>query len=531
MITGTGIYFGSDENHKFSLLSKIAVRLDLVKLIPAGSLRLDSPGVLPDLPFDISHVIGKMDDNLVLGLDIGLKLKQKLPIPLTLNLEYAGLEAWIGNSPKNLPPRDGSYYPNSAQSKVITASTSARITPDGTISIHINLEFINTLASKRQFNYLLNCVLALNCHESNLSLRNILFGKSPAASIGLLSKIYGDLEFHQEGTALPAIPDFTKFFKISADLKNDATGISGTFSITLLLPFEVDVDIGYFQALGVSALYSTVEDLDDLAEVFGLRAYDFRIGTKTHVQRLQISMPNDDENVISIVTDLLNPSLPYLASHALAGVQIGRSQENKLVVLEYIFAPFILLQFVYRHIEFDTTTPPTFQVSPYTISREPLGLKLPVQNNGDIKFTLNSPSVSVFYGPTKRNSTKEGTLEIGSFSSQQVLAVSPGKNEIFVGFKISDKLAELFLTMGEKSFPQIYYKSPVLGGSGWFTNGLYKFVYSMTDFVKRFKYLGAAIDGFPTIGAVTLWGSNGIRGNSSSMNSTDIEALANAILA
>lgn len=108
-IRGGGLYFGSDESHKFSIFSKVSLKLDVTKLVPSASI--DPSAGLAALPFEIISVIGGMNDNLVLGFDAKLKLKQKLPVPVSLSLDYAALEAWIGNSPTNLPPRDGSNFP------------------------------------------------------------------------------------------------------------------------------------------------------------------------------------------------------------------------------------------------------------------------------------------------------------------------------------------------------------------------------------------------------------------------------------
>jgi hypothetical protein len=88
---------------------------------------------------------------------------------------------------------------DSAESNVAAISVSASTTVDGNIALHLDLAFVNNMATKRKFNYLLNCILAPNCHESNMNVRNIQFGASPEQSIGLLSKVFGDLEFHQEG--------------------------------------------------------------------------------------------------------------------------------------------------------------------------------------------------------------------------------------------------------------------------------------------------------------------------------------------
>jgi hypothetical protein len=108
-LVGSGLYFGKDQTNRFNFLSKIIVSIDPLTLIP--SLDFDSEMGLAELPVDISSVTGKMRDDLVLGVDVAMRLKAALPIPLSLNLDFAGLELWVGNSLVTLPPRDGSYFP------------------------------------------------------------------------------------------------------------------------------------------------------------------------------------------------------------------------------------------------------------------------------------------------------------------------------------------------------------------------------------------------------------------------------------
>jgi hypothetical protein len=105
-LVGSNIYFGKDEASRFDFFSKIVAKLDPTTLIP--SLEFDG---LPDLPVDISSVTGKMNDELVLGIDVAMRLKAALPLPVSLNLDYAGLELWVGNSVVTLPPQDGSSFP------------------------------------------------------------------------------------------------------------------------------------------------------------------------------------------------------------------------------------------------------------------------------------------------------------------------------------------------------------------------------------------------------------------------------------
>jgi hypothetical protein len=90
--------------------------------------------------------------------------------------------------------------------------------------------------------------------------------------------------------------------------------MSGTFAISLQrIPFHVDIDIGYFQVLGISSYYSTIEELEDYTEIFGFRAENFRIGTEKHQQLVRITMPASGTDFKAVATSLLKPSLPYIS--------------------------------------------------------------------------------------------------------------------------------------------------------------------------------------------------------------------------
>ena len=90
-----GLFLGSDEAHKISLLSKVVLIIDISKLLESSKT---APKIDPlSLPIKISSVTGGLGDDLVLGIDVALAITEKiLPFPVNLDIGFARLDVYIG---------------------------------------------------------------------------------------------------------------------------------------------------------------------------------------------------------------------------------------------------------------------------------------------------------------------------------------------------------------------------------------------------------------------------------------------------
>jgi hypothetical protein len=176
-------------------------------------------------------------------------------------------------------------------------------------------------------------------------------------------------------------------------------------------------------------------------------------------------MPSSGGDFKSIAKSLLTPSLPYIVSYAIAGMQIGQSPTNTLNIFEYVFIPIVLLQFAWRKIQFDPSRVPMIQVSPYEIRMDHeggVGLLIPVLVNAAISFELGVSRTDIWKGVSK-NKTMQGSMGIETLDGARGVNIKPGHNEVYLSLNVTDEFTREFLETRDAVFPSVIFQGMQTG--------------------------------------------------------------------